>query len=52
MNCQSVSTLYVLNSKIGVNGLFLGIAAVHFIAMTIFWYFLKETVGLSAAEKK
>lgn len=52
MNCQSVSTLYVLNSKIGVNGLFLGIAAVHFIAMTIFWYFLKETVGLTAAEKK
>ena len=47
-----MTTIYVMSSPIGVNGLFYILGFVQIVAFTIFSLFLKETKGLKEHEKK
>jgi hypothetical protein len=52
LNAQSMGTIYLINSPVGVNGLFYLLGIVQVAAFFIFTFFLKETKGLSDLEKK
>jgi hypothetical protein len=47
-----MSFTYLLNSRLGINGIFYVLGAVQIVAFIILSVFMKETKGLSAAEKK
>ena len=49
---QSLTSTYLINAVLGIDGLFFGLGGIQFIA--VFWFLigLKETQTLSATEKK
>lgn len=49
---QSMFTTCLLNSKLGVNGMFYVLGIVQMIAVVVLSLFMRETKGLSASEKK
>lgn len=49
---QSMTTTTLLNSKLGVNGMFYILGAIQVASFVILWAFMKETRGLSAQQKK
>ena len=52
LNAQSMGTIYLINSPVGVNGLFYLLGIVQVAAFFLFTFFLKETKGLSDLDKK
>jgi hypothetical protein len=52
LTVQSMFTTCLLNSKLGVSGMFYVLGVVQCIAFTSLFMFMKETQGLSASEKK
>jgi hypothetical protein len=49
LTLQSFSTTFLLNSKIGVSGMFYILGFVQVFAVTILYFFMKETEGLTAS---
>jgi len=47
-----MTTTTLLNSKLGVNGMFYVLGAIQVASFMILWAFMKETRGLSAQQKK
>jgi hypothetical protein len=47
-----MTTTTLLNSKLGVNGMFYILGAIQVASFMILWAFMKETRGLSAQQKK
>mmetsp|Transcript_5278 Transcript_5278/g.8172 ORF Transcript_5278/g.8172 Transcript_5278/m.8172 type:complete len:81 (+) Transcript_5278:1424-1666(+) len=52
LTLQSMTTTYLMSSKLGVHGFFYLLAGLNILAVLIFSFFLKETKGLSADEKR
>jgi hypothetical protein len=46
LNAQSMTTIYLMSSSVGVNGLFYILGAFNIVAFFVFTMFLKETKGL------
>lgn len=47
-----MSTVSILNSKLGVDGLFYVLGCIQGVAFIVLWLFVKESKGLSDSEKK
>lgn len=55
MICLTVQSMFgplIYTSKLGIDGMFFALGLIHVAAFTMFFFFLKETQGLSSAEKK
>lgn len=52
LTVQSLFTTVLLNSKIGVAGMFIVLGLVQCFAFSMLFMFMKETSGLTASEKK
>ena len=52
LTVQSMAFTQIMNSKLGVNGLFYVLGACQIIAFVVLSIFMKETKGLTAHEKK
>ena len=52
MTLQSMSATLLLNSKLGVEGLFYVLGSGQVVAFIVLFFFLKETKGLSSKQKK
>ena len=52
MTLQSFFTTSLLNSKLGLSGMFLVLGLIQVVAVSVLYFFMKETSGLSAMEKK
>ena len=49
---QSMSSTYLMNALLGVDGMFFALGFVQVLAFFFFLIAMKETQGLSASEKK
>ena len=49
---QSMTTVWLLNSKLGTDGLFYVLGGIQVVAFITLWIFVKESKGLSEVEKK
>ena len=47
-----MTTVWVINSKLGTDGLFYVLGGIQVVAFITLWIFVKESKGLSEAEKK
>ena len=52
LTAQSMFGPLIFNSKLGVDGMFFALGLVHVAATTMFFFLLKETQGLTSADKK
>ena len=52
LTVQSMAITFLMNSKLGVNGMFYMLGALQVVAFVVLSIFMKETKGLSAIEKK
>lgn len=55
MICLTLQSMFgplIISSKLGIDGMFLVLGIIHVAAFLLFFFFMKETQGLSSIEKK